>query len=51
MNLFSIHGETAGGGLIFWLPKGALIRKLIEDYWKNTHVKVRSIFVLCLCID
>ncbi len=28
-----------GAGLVFWHPKGALIRKLIEDYWKDEHIK------------
>lgn len=39
LNLFSIQ-EDAGGGLVFWHPKGALIRRQIEDYWKDEHVKV-----------
>ena len=26
-----------GPGLALWLPKGALIRKLIEDYWRQEH--------------
>ena len=44
MNLFSIQ-EDAGGGLVFWHPKGALIRRQIEDYWKDEHVKVSIIHV------
>ena len=39
LNLFSIQ-EDAGGGLVFWHPKGAVVRKLIEDYWKDEHIKV-----------
>jgi threonyl-tRNA synthetase len=39
LNLFSIQ-EGAGGGLVFWHSKGAIIRKLIEDYWKNEHIAV-----------
>ena len=39
LDLFSIQ-EDAGGGLVFWHPKGAVIRKLIEDYWKEEHIKV-----------
>lgn len=31
LDLFSVHPE-AGPGLIHWHPKGALIRKIIEDY-------------------
>ena len=38
LDLFSIHEET-GPGLIFWHPKGALIRKIIEDFWKDEHLK------------
>ena len=37
LNLFSIQ-QTAGGGLVFWHPKGATMRNLIEDYWKRAHV-------------
>lgn len=38
LDFFSIH-EDAGPGLIFWHPKGALIRKVIEDFWKDEHLK------------
>lgn len=38
LDLFSIH-EEAGPGLIFWHPKGALIRKIVEDFWKDEHLK------------
>lgn len=38
LDLFSIHPEY-GSGLIFWHPKGAIIRKLIEDFWKDIHLK------------
>ena len=37
LDLFSIQ-EDAGGGLVFWHPKGAIIRRVIEDYWKNQHI-------------
>lgn len=36
LNLFSIQ-EDAGGGLVFWHPKGSKVRKLIEDFWKDAH--------------
>ena len=42
LNLFSIQ-EDAGGGMVFWHPKGSIIRRVIEDYWKDEHVKVRSL--------
>ena len=37
LDLFSIQ-EEAGPGLVFWHPKGALIRKIIEDYWRDEHL-------------
>ncbi|MCL5103926.1 MAG: threonine--tRNA ligase, partial [Armatimonadetes bacterium] len=33
-----IYGTAAGPGLVFWHPKGALVRKLMEDYWRNEHL-------------
>jgi len=38
LDLFSIQPD-AGGGLVFWHPKGARIRKLIEDFWNRKHVE------------
>jgi len=38
LGLFSID-EEAGAGLILWHPKGALIRKTIEDFWKEEHYR------------
>ncbi len=38
LDLFSIHDE-AGPGLIFWHPRGATIRRLIEDFWRSEHLK------------
>ncbi|MEH2194943.1 MAG: threonine--tRNA ligase [Nostoc sp.] len=38
LNLFSIQ-EDAGGGLVFWHPKGATIRYIIEDYWRKAHLE------------
>ena len=38
LQLFSIQ-EDAGGGLVFWHPKGAIIRNTIETFWKDTHAK------------
>ncbi len=37
LDLFSIQDET-GPGLILWHPKGALIRLLIENFWRDQHV-------------
>lgn len=32
LGLFTILPDTIGPGLIFWLPKGATVRRLIEEY-------------------
>jgi threonyl-tRNA synthetase len=37
LDLFSIQ-EDAGGGLVFWHPKGARIRYIIEEYWRKAHL-------------
>ena len=36
LDLFSIQ-EVGGPGLICWHPKGARIRKIIEDFWYQEH--------------
>ncbi|MGQ9546445.1 MAG: threonine--tRNA ligase [Dehalococcoidia bacterium] len=38
LDLFSAH-EEIGPGLICWHPKGALIRQIIEDFWKAEHAR------------
>eukprot|EP00571_Detonula_confervacea_P001993 CAMPEP_0172321956 /NCGR_PEP_ID=MMETSP1058-20130122/44722_1 /TAXON_ID=83371 /ORGANISM="Detonula confervacea, Strain CCMP 353" /LENGTH=722 /DNA_ID=CAMNT_0013037583 /DNA_START=113 /DNA_END=2281 /DNA_ORIENTATION=+ len=38
LDLFSIQ-EDAGGGLVFWHPKGSTIRRKIEDFWKEQHIE------------
>ncbi|MCA9472904.1 MAG: threonine--tRNA ligase [Nitrospirales bacterium] len=38
LDLFSIQDET-GPGLILWHPKGALVRLLIENFWRDQHIK------------
>jgi len=38
LDLFSIH-EEAGAGLVHWHPKGAMIRTIIEDFWRSEHFK------------
>ncbi len=37
LDLFSLQ-EEAGGGLVFWHPKGARIRRVMEDFWRDEHV-------------
>jgi hypothetical protein len=46
LDLFYVQ-EDAGGGLVFWHPKGAVVRQLIEDFWRSEHVKVRSRLDVC----
>ncbi len=38
LDLFSISDDI-GSGLILWHPNGALIRKTIEDFWRDEHLK------------
>jgi len=38
LDLFSIQ-ELAGPGLIFWHPKGGLIRKIMEDWMRDEYLK------------
>jgi len=39
LELFDIYHEEAGAGLVFYHPKGAILRKIIEDYEKDEHLK------------
>jgi len=38
LGLFTIQDEI-GPGLILWQPRGAQLRRLIEDYWKDEHYR------------
>src|SRR3989338_8656812 len=38
LELFNIYHETAGAGLIFYHPNGAMLRKTIEDYVRAEHL-------------
>lgn len=38
LDLFSVTDEI-GSGLILWHPNGALIRKTIEDFWRDEHLR------------
>lgn len=38
LDLFSMS-EEIGAGLIIWHPKGALIRRTMEDFWLDEHYK------------
>jgi threonyl-tRNA synthetase len=37
LDLFSLQ-EEAGPGLVFWHPKGAFVRTVIEDHWRSEHL-------------
>ena len=38
LGLFTISDEI-GPGLILWQPRGAILRRCIEDYWKDEHYR------------
>ena len=38
LDLISIQ-EDIGPGLVLWHPKGALVRLLIENFWREQHLK------------
>ncbi len=37
LEVYSTH-QDLGGGLVLWHPKGALVRHLAEEYWKDEHL-------------
>ncbi|MFA5311024.1 MAG: threonine--tRNA ligase [Candidatus Omnitrophota bacterium] len=39
LGLFDIYHEEAGAGLVFYHPKGAILRTIIEDYEKREHLR------------
>jgi len=39
LGLFDIYHDKAGAGLVFYHPKGAILRRIIEDYEKDEHLK------------
>lgn len=38
LDLFSMTDDI-GAGLVLWHPNGSIIRKTIEDFWRNEHIK------------
>lgn len=38
LELFHMNDEV-GSGLIMWLPKGAMVRHLVENFWREEHLK------------
>jgi len=37
LDLYSVSDQI-GGGLVLWHPKGAFVRRQIEDYWRAQHL-------------
>ncbi|MCF7912587.1 MAG: threonine--tRNA ligase [Candidatus Cloacimonetes bacterium] len=38
LDLYSISDEI-GPGLVLWHPNGAMIRNIVEDFWRKEHLK------------
>ena len=38
LELFTFHEDVAPG-MVFWLPKGMLVRTILEDFWRKEHLK------------
>jgi len=38
LELFSFN-EDLGGGLVLWHPKGAVVRQMIENFWRDEHAR------------
>jgi threonyl-tRNA synthetase len=38
LNLFAFKEDVAPG-MVFWLPKGMLVRTILEDFWRREHLK------------
>ena len=38
LDLYSIHDDV-GAGLIFWHPRLAMVRHLVEEFWRSEHLK------------
>ncbi|MFQ5965867.1 MAG: threonine--tRNA ligase [Candidatus Scalinduaceae bacterium] len=38
LDLYSFH-EQGGAGLVYWHPKGGIIRNIIETFWREEHYK------------
>ncbi len=42
---FFLIDESVGAGLVLWLPRGAIYRKILEDYWREEHLRRGYSFV------
>ncbi|MFA4967982.1 MAG: threonine--tRNA ligase, partial [Candidatus Margulisiibacteriota bacterium] len=46
LDLFNIYHEEAGAGLVYYHPRGARLRMLIEDFLRKEHLKRDYEFVI-----
>ncbi len=44
LDLFNIY-EEAGAGLVYWQPKGMILKRIIEEYWYKVHTEEGYLFV------
>lgn len=44
MELFKIDSDY-GGGLVLWMPNGAFMRTMIEDFWRKAHIAAGYSFI------
>ncbi|MCX5750170.1 MAG: threonine--tRNA ligase [Candidatus Saganbacteria bacterium] len=47
LDLFSIQHEDAGAGFVYWHPKGAMLRNIIEQFLKDENLK-RGYELVCI---
>jgi len=38
LGFFTFHEDVAPG-MVFWLPKGMMMRTILEDFWRREHIK------------
>jgi len=38
LDLFNFY-EEAGAGLVYWHPRGTMLRRVIQHYWEEMHLK------------
>ena len=36
---FFTFEENVAPGMVFWLPKGMMVRTILEDFWRREHIK------------
>lgn len=38
LQFFTFHEDVAPG-MVFWLPRGMMVRTILEDFWRREHVR------------